>query len=430
MISRYSRKELTSIWSEENKYKIWLDVEIAAAQAMEKLGQIPKGVASVVRKKARINVKRIHQIESQVKHDVIAFLTSVTEKAGIKARYLHQGMTSSDVLDTSFNIQLVQSGKIILKDLDQILKVLKKQAKKYKHTPCMGRSHGIHAEPITFGLKLASYYAEFKRNKKRLELAIEEVSTCAISGAVGTFANINPSVEKHVAKKLGLKIEPVSTQVIPRDRHAFYFSVLGIIAGSIERVATEIRHLQRTEVYELQEFFSKKQKGSSAMPHKKNPILSENLTGLARMVRSSVIPALENIALWHERDISHSSVERNIGPDANITLDFALVRLANILDNMIVYPKKMLQNLNITKGLIFSQELMLELTKTGLSREKSYRMVQNYAKKCFAENLDLFNVIQSDRYIMSKIPSKKIKTIFSYSKHFKNVNLIFKRVFK
>ena len=430
MISRYSRKELTSIWSEENKYKIWLDVEIAAAQAMEKLGQIPKGVASVVRKKARINVKRIHQIESQVKHDVIAFLTSVTEKTGIKARYLHQGMTSSDVLDTSFNIQLVQSGKIILKDLDQILKVLKKQAKKYKFTPCMGRSHGIHAEPITFGLKLASYYAEFTRNKKRLELAIDEVSTCAISGAVGTFANINPSVEKHVAKKLGLKIEPVSTQVIPRDGHAFYFSVLGIIAGSIERVATEIRHLQRTEVYELQEFFSKKQKGSSAMPHKKNPILSENLTGLARMVRSSVVPALENIALWHERDISHSSVERNIGPDANITLDFALARLTNILDNMIVYPKKMLQNLNITKGLIFSQELMLELTKTGLSREKSYKMVQNYAKKCFAENLDLFNVIQSDRYIMSKIPSKKLKTIFSYSKHFKNVNLIFKRVFK
>ena len=361
MISRYSRKELTSIWSEENKYKIWLDVEIAAAQAMEKLGQIPRGVSSIVRKKAKINVKRIHQIESQVKHDVIAFLTSVTEKAGIKARYLHQGMTSSDVLDTSFNIQLVQSGKIILKDLDQILKVLKKQAKKYKFTPCMGRSHGIHAEPITFGLKLASYYAEFTRNKKRLELAIDEVSTCAISGAVGTFANINPSVEKHVAKKLGLKIEPVSTQVIPRDRHAFYFSVLGIIAGSIERVATEIRHLQRTEVYELQEFFSKKQKGSSAMPHKKNPILSENLTGLARMVRSFVVPALENIALWHERDISHSSVERNIGPDANITLDFALVRLTNLLDNMIVFPKKMLQDLFHQNVRFFKRKDLLEV---------------------------------------------------------------------
>ncbi len=430
MIKRYSRKELTDIWSEENKYKIWLDVEIAAAQAMEKLGQIPKGVSSVVRKKTRINVKRIHQIENQVKHDVIAFLTSVTEKAGIKARYLHQGMTSSDVLDTSYNIQLVQSGKIILRDLDQILKVLKKQAKKYKFTPCMGRSHGIHAEPITFGLKLASFYEEFKRNKKRLISAIDEVSTCAISGAVGTFANIHPNVEKHVAKKLNLKIEPISTQVIPRDRHAFYFSVLGIIAGSIERAATEIRHLQRTEVYELQEFFSKNQKGSSAMPHKKNPILSENLTGLARMIRSAVIPALENIALWHERDISHSSVERNIGPDANITLDFALVRLTNILDNMVVYPNKMLENLNITKGLIFSQELMLELTKTGLTREKSYKMVQTYSKKCFSENLNLYEAIQSDKYITSKISSKRLRSIFSYSKHFKNINLIFRRVFK
>ncbi|MFL2897989.1 MAG: adenylosuccinate lyase [Candidatus Pelagibacter sp.] len=430
MISRYSRKELTNIWSEENKYKIWLDVEIAAAEAMEKLGHIPRGVSFVVKKKAKINVKRIHQIESQVKHDIIAFLTSITEKAGIRARYLHQGMTSSDVLDTSFNIQLVQSGKIILKNLDQILKVLKKQARKYKFTPCMGRSHGIHAEPITFGLKLASFYEEFKRNRKRLVDAINEVSTCAISGAVGTFANINPNVEKHVAKKLGLKVEPISTQVIPRDRHAFYFSVLGIIAGSIERIAIEIRHLQRTEVYELQEYFSKNQKGSSAMPHKKNPILSENLTGLARIVRSAVIPALENIALWHERDISHSSVERNIGPDANITIDFALVRLSNLLENMIVYPKRMLENLNITKGLIFSQELMLELTKTGLSREKSYKMVQSYAKKCFAENLDLFKVIQSDRYIMNNISQKKLKSIFSYSKHFKNVNLIFRRVFK
>jgi adenylosuccinate lyase len=430
MIKRYSRKELTDIWSEENKYKIWLDIEIAAAQAMEKLNQIPKGVSSIVKKKARINVKRIHQIETQVKHDVIAFLTSITEKAGIKARYLHQGMTSSDVVDTSFNIQLVQSGKIILKDIDQILKVLKRQANRYKFTPCMGRSHGIHAEPITFGLKLASFYAEFKRNRKRLVDAIDEVSTCAISGAVGTFANINPNVEKHVAKKLGLKVEPISTQVIPRDRHAFYFSILGIIAGSVERVATEIRHLQRSEVYELQEFFSKKQKGSSAMPHKKNPILSENLTGLSRMVRSTVIPALENIALWHERDISHSSVERNIGPDANITIDFALVRLTNILDNMIVYPKKMLENLSITKGLIFSQELMLELTKTGLTREKSYKMVQNFSKKCFAENLNLFDVVQSDKYIMSKISKKKLKSIFSYSKHMKNINFIFRRVIK
>ena len=430
MIERYSRKELTQIWSEENKYKIWLDVEIAAAQAMEKNGQIPKGVSSIVRKKAKINVKRINQIEAIVKHDVIAFLTSVTEKAGIKARYLHQGMTSSDVLDTSFNIQLVQSGKILVKNIDQILKILKRQAKKYKFTPCIGRSHGIHAEPITFGLKLASFYEEFKRNRKRLIDAIEEVSTCAISGAVGTFANINPNIERHVAKKLGLKVEPISTQIIPRDRHAFYFSVLGIIAGSIERIAIEIRHLQRTEVYELQEYFSKNQKGSSAMPHKKNPILSENLTGLARIVRSAVIPSLENIAVWHERDISHSSVERSIGPDANITLDFALIRLGNILNNMIVYPKKMIQNINITKGLIFSQEVMLELTKSGLSREKSYKMVQNYAKKCFAENLNLFNVISNDKFIMSKISFKRIKAIFNYSSHFKNINFIFRRVFK
>ena len=339
-------------------------------------------------------------------------------------------MTSSDVLDTSFNIQLVQSGKILLKDIDEILKVLKKKAKKYKLTPCIGRSHGIHAEPITFGLKLASFYEEFKRNKKRLINAIDEVSTCAISGAVGTFANINPNVEKHVAKKLNLKIEPISTQVIPRDRHAFYFSVLGIIAGSVERVATEIRHLQRTEVYELQEYFSKKQKGSSAMPHKKNPILSENLTGLSRMVRSYVVPALENIALWHERDISHSSVERNIGPDANITLDFALVRLNNILNNMIVYPKKMISNLNITKGMIFSQEIMLELTKSGISREKSYEIIQSHAKRCLSQNLNLFEVVKKDKLIMDKISLNKLKKIFNYSSHLKNVNLIFNRVFK
>ena len=430
MISRYSRKELTNIWSEEKKYKIWLDVEIAAAQAMEKLGYIPKGVSSLVKKKGKINVKRIHAIESKVKHEVIAFLTSITEKVGIKARYLHQGMTSSDVLDTSFNIQLVQSGKILLKDIDQILKVLKKQAEKYKLTPCIGRSHGIHAEPLTFGLKLASFYEEFKRNKKRLTSAIDEVSTCAISGAVGTFANINPKVEKYVAKKLGLKVEPISTQIIPRDRHAFYFSVLAIIAGSVERVATEIRHLQRTEVYELQEYFSKKQKGSSAMPHKKNPILSENLTGLSRMVRSYVVPALENIALWHERDISHSSVERNIGPDANITLDFALIRLSNVLKDMIIYPKKMISNLNITKGIIFSQEIMLELTKTGISREKSYRIIQSHANKCLAQNLNLFEVVKKDKLITDIIPLNKLKKIFNYSSHFKNINLIYNRVFK
>ena len=430
MISRYSRKELTKIWSEENKYKIWLDVEIAAAQAMEKYKFIPKGVSSIVKKKGKIKVERIHKIESKVKHDVIAFLTSIAEQAGIKARYLHQGMTSSDVLDTSFNIQLAQSGKILLKDIEKILSILKKKAKKYKFTPCIGRSHGIHAEPTTFGLKLASFYSEFNRNKKRLSNAIEEISTCAISGAVGTFANIDPKIEKFVAKKLKLQTEPISTQIIPRDRHAYYFSVLGIIAGSIERVATEIRHLQRSEVYELQEYFSKNQKGSSAMPHKKNPILSENLTGLARIVRGYVVPALENIVLWHERDISHSSVERNIGPDANITLDFALHRLANILDNMIVYPKKILSNLNKTKGLIFSQELMLELTKSGLSRERSYKIIQSYAKQSFSRNIDLIELIKSDKKILSIIPEKKLKNIFNYSKHFKNVNYIYRRVFK
>ncbi len=429
MIQRYSRKELVKIWSEENKYKIWLDVEIAAAEAMEKYKIIPKGVASTVKKKAKIKVKRIHQIEEKVKHDVIAFLTSITEQAGIKARYLHQGMTSSDVLDTTLNLQLVQSGKILIKDIDRILLVIKRQAKKHKLTPCIGRSHGIHAEPLTFGLKLASFYEEFKRNKNRLKHAIDDVSTCSISGAVGTFANVNPKVETYVAKKLKLKPEPISTQIIPRDRHAHYFSVLGIIAGSIERVATEIRHLQRSEVYELQEYFSKDQKGSSAMPHKKNPILSENLTGLARMVRSYVIPSLENIALWHERDISHSSVERNIGPDANITLDFALSRLANVLDKMIIYPKKMLKNLNLTKGLIFSQEVMIELTKSGIQREKAYKIVQKYSKESYEKNIDLINLIKKDKFILSKISSKKIDNIFNYSKHFKNINYIFKRVF-
>ena len=430
MISRYSRKELVSIWSEENKYKIWLDVEVAAAEAMEKYKIIPKGVSAIVKKRGKIKVERIHKIEAKVKHDVIAFLTSITEQAGIKARYLHQGMTSSDVLDTSFNIQLVQSGKILLKDIDKILSILKRQAKKYKLTPCIGRSHGIHAEPITFGLKLASFYEEFKRNKKRLEHAIENVSTCSISGAVGTFANIDPKVEIYVAKKLKLKAEPISTQIIPRDRHAHYFSVLGIIAGSIERVATEIRHLQRSEVYELQEYFSKDQKGSSAMPHKKNPILSENLTGLARIVRSYVVPSLENIALWHERDISHSSVERNIGPDANVTLDFALVRLANVLDKMIVYPKRMLKNLNLTKGLVFSQEVMIELTKSGLQREKAYGIVQKHTRESYAKKINLIDLIKKDKVITSKITLKKIDNIFTYSKHFKNVNYIFRRVFK
>ena len=316
MIKRYSRKEIAKIWEEKNKYEVWLDIEIAVAQAMEKLKIIPKGVASKVKKKGKINVDRIHKIENKVHHDVIAFLTSITEKVGKEGKFLHQGMTSSDVLDTCFNFQLVQASKILNKDIDEILKVLKNKSLKYKNTICVGRSHGIHAEPTTFGLKFASYYEEFKRNKKRLENAIKEISTCAISGAVGTFANIDPKIEAFVAKKLRLKVEPISSQVIPRDRHAYYFSILAIIAGSIERVAIEIRNLQRTEIQEVEEFFHRKQKGSSAMPHKKNPILSENITGLTRLIRSYVAPSLENIALWHERDISHSSVERNIGPDS------------------------------------------------------------------------------------------------------------------
>ena len=430
MIERYSREEVKKIWQDHNRYKIWLDIELAAALAMEKYKIIPKGVYKKVKSKSKIDVKKILKIEGKVRHDVIAFLSSIMERSGKEGRFLHKGMTSSDVLDTCFNLQLKQSGEILLKDIDNLLSAIKKQSIKHKFTLCIGRSHGIHAEPTTFGLKLLTYYAEFLRNKKRLERAIEDISTCAISGAVGTFANIDPRIEKFVANKLKLKIEPISTQVIPRDRHAHFFSVLGIIASSIERFSVEIRNLQRTEVAEVYEFFKKKQMGSSAMPHKKNPVLSENLTGLARLIRSMVIPAMENVALWHERDISHSSVERNIGPDANITLDFALVRLTNILDNMIVYPKKMLENLNLTKGIIFSQELMLELTKTGLTREKSYKLIQGYAKKCFAENLDLFNLIQTDKLIMNKISANKLRSIFNYSKHFKNVNFIFRRVFK
>ena len=429
MIKRYSRKELVDIWEEYNKYKIWLNIEVTAAEGMEKLKIIPKGVSSLVKKKAKIKVKRIHQIENKVKHDVIAFLTSVTEQVGPKARFLHQGMTSSDVLDTCFNIQLAQSGKILLKDIDEILSVLKKQSKKYKNTICIGRSHGIHAEPITFGLKLASFYVEFQRNKNRLKNAIDEISTCAISGAVGTFANIDPRVEKYVSKKLKLKTEDVSTQVIPRDRHAYFFSVLGIIAGSIERVATEIRHLQRTEVQEVEEFFSKDQKGSSAMPHKRNPILSENLTGLARLVRSYVVPALENIALWHERDISHSSVERNIGPDATITLDFALIRMKNILKNMNVYPKKMINNLNITKGLIFSQQVLIELTKNGFTREEAYKIVQRHAKFSWTSDITLLKSLTKDKQLLKKISAKKLNNIFNLSYHTKRINYIFKNIF-
>jgi len=430
MIDRYARKEIKEIWNEKNKYQIWLEIEIAAAQAMEKLKLIPKGVAAKVKRKAIINVDRIHKIESKVHHDVIAFLTSINEKVGPEGRFLHKGMTSSDVLDTCLNIQLLQSGKIILKDIDDLLKVLKNKALKYKKTVCIGRSHGIHAEPTTFGLKLASFYEEFKRNKKRMKSAIDEISTCAISGAVGTFANVDPGVESYVAKKLKLRVEPISTQIIPRDRHAYYFSTLGIIAGSIERVATEIRNLQKTEIGEVGEFFGKNQKGSSAMPHKKNPILSENLTGLARMIRSYVMPALENISLWHERDISHSSVERNIAPDSTITLDFALNRLKNLLKNMNVYPKKMLDNLSITKGLIFSQRVMIELTKYGFSREKAYLLVQKNAQNAWNKNMSLYESLSKDSLINKKISNKDLVKMFDIKYHTKKIDVIFKRIFR
>ena len=430
MIERYTRKEIKSIWEDKNKYSIWLEIELAAAEAMEKLKIIPKGVSRKVRSKAKINVKRILQIEDKVKHDVIAFLTSITEKVGKEARYLHKGMTSSDILDTCFNLQLKQSGQILLKDIDQLLVSIKRQALKHKYTMCIGRSHGIHAEPITFGFKMLTFYQEFLRNKKRLENSIQEISTCAISGAVGTFANVDPKVESYVAKKLKLKIEPVSSQVIPRDRHAQFFSTLGIIASSIERFATEIRHLQRTEVLEVEEFFGKKQKGSSAMPHKKNPILSENLTGLARLIRSSVIPALENVSLWHERDISHSAVERNIGPDATIALDFALARLANVVKNLNIYPKKMLKNLNITNGILFSQRILLELTTVGFTREEAYKIVQKNAMNSWKQNSSFFNNIISDKKITDKIPVNKLKKLFDFGYHTKKINIIFNRSLK
>ena len=430
MIERYSRKELKLIWEDQNKYSIWLNIELAAAEAMEKIKVIPKGVAKKIKLRAKINVKRIRDIENKVKHDVIAFLTSINEKVGKESRFLHKGMTSSDVLDTCFNIQLNQSGNILLKDIDQLLKSIRKQAIKHKYTLCIGRSHGIHAEPITFGLKMLTFYQEFIRNRKRLESAIKEISTCAISGAVGTFANVDPRVESYVAKKLKLNVEPISTQVIPRDRHAQFFSTLGIIASSIERFATEIRHLQRTEVLEVEEFFGKKQKGSSAMPHKKNPILSENLTGLARLIRASVMPALENVSLWHERDISHSAVERNIGPDTTIALDFALNRLNSVIKDLNVYPKNMIKNLNLTNGIFFSQRILLELTSVGFSREESYKIVQNNAMKALKENSSFYKIIASDKKIINKIPVNKLKKLFNFSYHTKKINIIFNRVLK
>ena len=430
MIERYSRKILKSIWEDYNKYSLWLKIELAVAESMEKLKIIPKGVVKKVKSKSKIKVKRILDIEDKVKHDVIAFLTSITEQAGKEARYLHKGMTSSDVLDTCFNLQLKQSGEILLKDIDDLLKSIKKQSIKHKFTLCIGRSHGIHAEPITFGLKMLSFYQEFLRNRKRLENSIKEISTCAISGAVGTFANIDPRVESYVAKKLKLDVEPISTQIIPRDRHAQFFTTLGIIASSIERFAIEIRHLQRTEVLEVEEFFGKKQKGSSAMPHKKNPILSENLTGLARLIRASVIPALENVALWHERDISHSAVERNIGPDSTIALDFALCRLSNLIKDLNIYPKNMMKNLNITNGIFFSQRVLLELTSVGFTREEAYKIVQSNAMKSWNNNSPFYENIVKDKKITNKIPVNKLKKLFDFSYHTKKINIIFNRSLK
>jgi len=430
MIPRYSRNIVSNIWSQENKYKIWLDIEIYAAEAMEKFKIIPRGVASKVRKKSKINAKRIDDIEKITKHDVIAFLTSISERVGPEAKYLHQGMTSSDVLDTCFNIQLKQSGKILLDDVNQLLKTLKTKAYQHKKTICMGRSHGIHAEPITFGLKLATYYEEFKRNKKRLEDAIKEISTCAISGAVGTFAHLTPKVEQYVSKKLHLKPEPISTQVVPRDRHAQFFSTLGIIASSAERLATEIRHLQRTEVLEAEEYFSSGQKGSSAMPHKRNPVLSENITGLARLVRSYVFPAMENIVLWHERDISHSSVERNIGPDATVTLDFLLSRLNGVVKNLVVHKENMKTNMNKFKGLVFSQGVMLKLTQKGVKREDAYKTVQANAMKTWDNNEDFYTNLSKDKLINKYLSAKELEKLFDLNYHTKNINYIFSRIFK
>ena len=430
MIERYSREEVKKIWQDHNRYKIWLDIELAAALAMEKYKIIPKGVYKKVKSKSKIDVKKILKIEGKVRHDVIAFLSSIMERSGKEGRFLHKGMTSSDVLDTCFNLQLKQSGEILLKDIDNLLSAIKKQSIKHKFTLCIGRSHGIHAEPTTFGLKLLTYYAEFTRNKKRLESAIEDISTCAISGAVGTFANIDPRIEKFVANKLKLKIEPISTQIIPRDRHAHFFSVLGIIASSIERFSVEIRNLQRTEVAEVYEFFKKKQMGSSAMPHKKNPVLSENLTGLARLIRSMVIPAMENVALWHERDISHSSVERNIGPDATVTLDFALNRMSEVVNSMKINKNNMKKNLDLTKGLFFSQRVMLFLTEKGLKREVAYRIVQKCALRAIDQNISFYDSLMEDKKIRDIITVNNLKNLFDFGYHTKKINVIFNRVLK
>ncbi|MDC0184475.1 adenylosuccinate lyase [Rhodobiaceae bacterium] len=430
MVPRYSRKEMVDIWSDDSKYSIWLDIEVYALEGMELVGIVPKGTASAVKKKAVFNSQRIDEIEAEIKHDVLAFLTNISESVGPEARFIHQGMTSSDVLDTCLNIQLKKAGELIIKDLDALLVAIKSQAISHKKTICVGRSHGIHAEPTTFGLKMLQAYAEFSRNKNRMINAVNEISSCAISGSVGTFANIDPFVEEYVAKALNLNIEPISTQVIPRDRHAVFFSTLAIISSSIERLSTEIRHLQRSEVLEVEEYFSSKQKGSSSMPHKRNPVLTENLTGLARVIRGFVTPALENISLWHERDISHSSVERFIGPDATITLDFALNRLTNVVENMVVYPENMMKNLEKFNGLVFSQRVLLSLTQKNISREDSYSMVQRNSMKVWNEEGSFYDLIKADKEISSILSKEEIDDIFDLNYHLKQVETIFKRVLK
>ena len=432
MIERYSRSQMTAIWSQETKFRIWFEIEAHACDALAALGVIPKEAAATIWEKgnaATFNVARIDEIERVTKHDVIAFLTHLSEIVGPEARFAHQGMTSSDVLDTCFSVQLVRASDLLLADLDALLAALKRRAIEHKDTITIGRSHGIHAEPTTFGVKLALAFAEFERNRARLVAAREEIATCAISGAVGTFANIDPRVEAHVAAKLGLKIEPVSTQVIPRDRHAMYFATLGVIASSVERLSIEIRHLQRTEVLEVEEFFSPGQKGSSAMPHKRNPVLTENLTGLARMVRSYALPAMENVALWHERDISHSSVERMIGPDATVTLDFALARLTGVIDKLLVYPDNMLRNLNRFKGLIHSQRVLLALTQAGCSREESYTLVQRNAMKVWEQQADFLEELLADAQVRAALPEADIRDLFDLAYHTKHVDTIFERVF-
>ena len=427
MIPRYARPEMTAIWEAESRFSIWLDIETHAMDAMVELGIVPADAAKAVRERGGFDVDRIDEIEREVKHDVIAFLTSLSEHVGPEARFVHQGMTSSDVLDTCFNVQLTRAADILLTDMDALLAALKKRAMEHKMTATIGRSHGIHAEPTTFGLKLAQAYAEFDRCRDRLIAARKEIATCAISGAVGTFANIDPSVEAHVAEAMGLEVEPVSTQVIPRDRHAMFFSVLGVIASSMERLAVEVRHLQRTEVLEAEEYFSEGQKGSSAMPHKRNPVLTENLTGLARLVRGMALPAMENVALWHERDISHSSVERMIGPDATITLDFALVRLTNVVENLMIYPERMQANLDKLGGLVHSQRVLLALTQAGVSREDAYRLVQRNAMPVWRGEGQFLDLLKADEEVV--LSDTELEELFDLGYHFKHVDTIFNRVF-